>query len=96
MAASLGSASAQETVKACWVYVGPIGDHGWTYQHDQGRQKVEQELGDKVETVYLESVSEADAERAIERLARDDCAITFTTSFGFMEPTIKLRSGIRT
>ncbi len=90
LAISLGSASAEETVKACWVYVGPIGDHGWTYQHDQGRQKVVQELGDKVETVYLESVSEADAERAIERLARDNCAITFTTSFGFMEPTLRV------
>jgi hypothetical protein len=58
MAAALGTASAQDKIKACWIYVGPIGDHGWSYQHDQGRLLVEQELGDKVETVYLENVSE--------------------------------------
>jgi basic membrane protein A and related proteins len=91
-AASIGTASAQqEQVKACWMYVGPIGDHGWSYQHDQGRLHVEEVLGDKVETVYIENVSEGpDAERTIERLARDNCDIVFTTSFGFMEPTIKV------
>ena len=68
----------------------PIGDFGWTYQHDQGRLAVEKELGDKVETVFVENVSEAERERAIERLARDGCAIIFTTSFGFMEPTLKV------
>ena len=51
---------------------------------------VEKELGDKVETVYVENVAEADSERAIERLARDGCNIIFTTSFGFMEPTLKV------
>jgi basic membrane protein A and related proteins len=91
MTASIGTASAQEQVKACWIYVGPIGDHGWSYQHDQGRLHVEEVLGDKVETVYIENVSEGpDAERTIERLARNDCAIIFTTSFGFMEPTLKV------
>jgi basic membrane protein A and related proteins len=91
-AALIGTASAQqEQVKACWIYVGPIGDHGWSYQHDRGRLHVEEVLGDKVETVYIENVSEGpDAERTIERLARDDCDIVFTTSFGFMEPTIKV------
>jgi simple sugar transport system substrate-binding protein len=90
-AASIGTASAQEQVKACWIYVGPIGDHGWSYQHDQGRLHVEEVLGDKVETVYIENVSEGpDAERTIERLARDGCNIIFTTSFGFMEPTLKV------
>ena len=69
---------------------GPIGDFGWSYQHDQGRKAVEKELGDKVETVFVENVAEADAERAIERLARDGCKIIFTTSFGFMEPTLKV------
>jgi basic membrane protein A and related proteins len=91
-AASIGTASAQqEQVKACWIYVGPIGDHGWSYQHEQGRLHVEEVLGDKVETVYIENVAEGpDAERTIERLARDDCDIIFTTSFGFMEPTLKV------
>ncbi|MCO5128492.1 MAG: BMP family ABC transporter substrate-binding protein, partial [Rhodobacteraceae bacterium] len=74
--------------KACFIYVGPIGDFGWSYQHDQGRKQVEAELGDKVETAYLESVPEgADAERAIERFARSGCNIIFTTSFGYMDAT---------
>ena len=91
MAASIGTASAQDKIKACWIYVGPIGDHGWSYQHNQGRLNVDKELGDKVETVFVENVSEGpDAERTIERLARDGCAIVFTTSFGFMEPTLKV------
>ena len=84
------SAAAEAKTKACWVYVGPIGDFGWTYQHNQGRLAVEKELGDKVETAYVENVPEADSERAIERLARDGCNIIFTTSFGFMEPTLKV------
>jgi len=86
-----GSAPAADKLKACWVYVGPVGDGGYTYQHDLGRKEVEKELGDKVETKYLENVAEGpDAERAIERLAREKCKIIFTTSFGFMDATIKV------
>lgn len=86
------SASAQmEKVKACFIYVGPIGDFGWSYQHHQGLLEVEEALGDKVETAYLESVPEgADAERAIERFARSGCNIIFTTSFGYMDATNKV------
>jgi simple sugar transport system substrate-binding protein len=84
------TADAQSKTKACWVYVGPIGDFGWTYQHHQGLEAVKKEFGDKVETAYVENVAEADSERAIERLARDGCNIIFTTSFGFMEPTLKV------
>ena len=88
---SLAAGAAAAKTKACWIYVGPVGDHGWSYQHDQGRQAVEKELGDQVETVFVENVSEGpDAERTIERLARDGCQIVFTTSFGFMEPTLKV------
>ncbi len=87
---SAASAQAQEKLKACWVYVGAIGDFGWTYQHNQGRLAVEKELGDKVQTIFVENVPEADSERAIERLAREGCGIVFTTSFGFMEPTLKV------
>lgn len=91
LALGMGAASAQaDKIKACWVYVGAVGDFGWTYQHNQGRLAVEKELGDKVETVFVENVAEADSDRAIERLARDGCAIIFTTSFGFMEPTLKV------
>ncbi|HUR42663.1 MAG TPA: BMP family ABC transporter substrate-binding protein [Aestuariivirga sp.] len=86
-----GAANAGDKIKACWVYVGPVGDFGYSYQHDHGRKAVEKELGDKVETVFLENVAEGpDAERAIERLAREGCAIIFTTSFGFMDSTIKV------
>jgi basic membrane protein A and related proteins len=84
-----GAALAQdEPTKACFIYVGPVGDFGWSYQHDQGRLDLEEHFGDRVETQYLESVPEgADAERAIERLARSGCDIIFTTSFGYMDPT---------
>ena len=88
---SAGAAQAAGKLKACWVYVGPVGDFGYSYQHDQGRKAVEKELGDKVETKFLENVAEGpDAERAIERLAREGCKIIFTTSFGFMDATIKV------
>lgn len=91
LSVSAGAAQAADKLKACWVYVGPVGDFGYSYQHDQGRKAVEKELGDKVETVFLENVAEGpDAERAIERLAREGCKIIFTTSFGFMDPTIKV------
>ncbi|MEI8700881.1 MAG: BMP family ABC transporter substrate-binding protein [Mesorhizobium sp.] len=85
------TAEAQEKLKACWVYTGPIGDFGYSYQHDQGRLDVEKALGDKVETAYLENVSEGpDADRAFERLAREGCKIIFGTSFGFMDPEVKV------
>lgn len=87
----IGQASAQEKLKAAWVYIGPVGDFGWTYQHDQGRKAVEKEFGDKVETTYVENVPEGpDAERVIEQLARAGNKLIFTTSFGYMEPTLKV------
>ena len=91
MTFAAGAASAADKLKVGFVYVGPIGDHGWTYAHDQGRLAVEAALGDQVETVYVENVPEgADAERAIERLARQGAGLIFTTSFGYMDPTIKV------
>ncbi|MEQ8587012.1 MAG: BMP family ABC transporter substrate-binding protein [Thalassobaculaceae bacterium] len=84
-----GVASAADPLKVGFIYVGPIGDHGWSYQHDQGRLAIEREFGDKVETVYVEKVAEGpDAERAITRLARQGAGLIFTTSFGFMEQTL--------
>ena len=89
--AAAGTSAQAAEVKACFVYVGPVGDFGWTYQHDQGRIEVEEHFGDKVETAYLESIQEGpDAERAIERFARDGCNIIFSTSFGYMNPTLKV------
>jgi basic membrane protein A and related proteins len=84
-----GAAMAQDKVKACWVYVGPIGDGGWTFQHDQGRLDVIAALGDKVDaTTYQENVPEgADAERVLTQMALGGCNIIFTTSFGYMDAT---------
>ena len=86
-----GSAFAEDKVKAGFIYVGPVGDGGWTYEHDQGRKAVEAELGDAVETVYQENVPEgADAERAITQMALSGADIIFTTSFGYMDPTLNV------
>ncbi len=77
-------------LKVGFVYVGPVGDFGWSYQHDQGRQAIEKQFGDKVVTTYVESVKEgADTERVINQLANDGNQLIFTTSFGFMNPTVK-------
>jgi len=87
--AAAAPAMAQDKTKACFLYVGSKTDGGWTQAHDIGRQLVEKELGDKVETSFIENVAEGpDAERAIERLARSGCKIIFTTSFGFMDATV--------
>ena len=80
-----------EPLKAAWVYVGPVGDAGWTFAHDNGRKSVEREFGDKVVTTYVEKVPEgADAERVIRDLAQQGNKIIFATSFGFMEPMVKV------
>ena len=87
----VGAASGADKLKVGFIYVGPIGDHGWTYQHHEGLLAVEEAFGDRVETVYVENVAEGpDAERAITRLARQGAGIIFTTSFGYMDPTIKV------
>jgi simple sugar transport system substrate-binding protein len=89
--ASLFGASAADKLKVGFIYLGPVGDLGWTYQHDLGRLAMVKEFGDKVETTYLENVSEGpDSERSIEQLARAGNKLIFTTSFGYMEPTLKV------
>ncbi|MEN3930870.1 BMP family ABC transporter substrate-binding protein [Microvirga sp. W0021] len=89
LAASSG-VSAEEKLKVGFIYIGPIGDYGYSYQHNEGRKALEKALGDKVETTYVEGVSEADAERPIEQLARTGHKLIFTNSFGFMEATLKV------
>ncbi len=82
---------AADKTKVGFVYVGPIGDHGWTYRHNEGRLAIEEAFGDKVETTYVENVAEgADAERVIRRLAQSGHDLIFTTSFGYMNPTVKV------
>jgi simple sugar transport system substrate-binding protein len=86
-----GSAEAADKLKVGFIYLGPIGDLGWTYQHEQARQALVKEFGDKIETTYLENVPEGpDAERAIEQLVRAGNKLIFTTSFGYMDPTVKV------
>ena len=83
------SASADKT-KVGFIYIGPPGDHGWTYAHDQARLEIEKELGDQVQTTFVEGVPEGpDAERTIAKLAQTGHKLIFTTSFGYMEPTLK-------
>ncbi len=93
-AAASGAAAsdaAGEKTRVAFVYVGPIGDAGWTWAHDQGRLALEQNLPN-VETVYQESVPEAaaDAERVIREFAQGGAKVVFTTSFGYMDPTINV------
>ena len=86
-----GLARAAEPLPMAWVYLGPPGDGGWTYAHDLGRKEVEKKLGAKVKTTFVENVPEnADAERVIRDLAVKGNKIIFTTSFGYMDSTLKV------
>lgn len=85
------SAMAEDKTKVGFVFVGPVGDGGWTYEHNKGRLAVEEEFGDKVETVFVESVPEGpDAERVMTQMALEGADLIFTTSFGYMDPTINV------
>ncbi|HZQ63320.1 MAG TPA: BMP family ABC transporter substrate-binding protein [Casimicrobiaceae bacterium] len=78
-------------LKIGYVYVSPISDAGWTYQHDLARREMEKALAGKVTTQYVENVPEgADAERVIRELAQAGNQLIFTTSFGYMNPTLKV------
>ncbi len=80
-----------EPLKVAFVYVGPIGPAGWTFSHDNGRKYVAEQLGDRVETTYVESVAEgADSERVIRQLAKSGHGLIFAISFGYMNPTLKV------
>jgi basic membrane protein A and related proteins len=86
-----GAAQAQQKLKIGLVYVGPIGDFGWTYQHEVARRAIVDQFKDKIDTSFLENVSEGpDAERSIEALVRSGHKLIFTTSFGFMDATAKV------
>src|SRR5471032_223125 len=89
--ANLFGASAADKLKVGFIYLGPVGDFGWTYQHELARQALVKEFGDKIETTYLENVSEGpDSERSIEQLVRAGNKLIFTTSFGYMDQTLKV------
>ena len=83
--------SADKPVKVGFVYLNSPGDHGWTYAHEVGRQNVIKHFGDKVVTSYVENVPEGpDAARVIRDMAQQGYDIIFTTSFGYMDPTLKV------
>jgi len=86
-----GTVGAADPLKMAFVYVGPVGDGGWTYAHDLGRKAVEKNLGSKVQTTIVENVPEgADAERVVRDLAAKGNKLIFTTSFGYMDATLKV------
>lgn len=77
--------------KVGFIYIGPPGDHGWTYQHDQGRKYMMSQLGGDVESTFLENIPEnADAVRAIRKLASSGHDLIFTTSFNYMDQTLEV------
>src|SRR5580704_11456283 len=91
LAVSVVCVAASAPLKIAFVYVGPIADGGWSYQHHLGKLAVDKEFGPRVETSYVESVPEtADAERVIRQLAAKGNDLIFTTSFGYMDPTLKV------
>ncbi len=81
--------AADKKLKAGFVYVGPVGDYGWSHAHDMGKKFAEEKLP-WLETIIVESVGEADSARIIDRLVQQQkCDVVFTTSFGYMDDTIK-------
>lgn len=91
LAAEPSQSASKSPVKAAFVYVTPVFDAGWTHQHDQGRKAVEKALGNAVKTTVVDNVAEgADSERVVRDLAQQGHDVIFTTSFGYMEPTLKV------
>ncbi len=89
--ATTAFADGHAKTKVGFVFVGPVGDGGWTYEHNKGRLAVEAAFGDKVETVFVESVAEGpDSERVMTQMALNGADLIFTTSFGYMDPTINI------
>ncbi|HLL19757.1 MAG TPA: BMP family ABC transporter substrate-binding protein, partial [Rubrivivax sp.] len=90
-APAAASAAAAAPLKIAFAYVGPVGDGGWTFAHDNGRKAIEKEFGGKVVTTFVEKVPEsADAERVFRDLAGQGNKLIFGTTFGYMEPMLKV------
>ena len=89
-------AAKPEPLKVAFAYVGPVGDGGWTFAHDNARKALEAEFGDKIQTSFVESVPEgADAERVFRDLATQGNKLVFGTSFGYMEPMNKVAADFK-
>jgi simple sugar transport system substrate-binding protein len=90
-AAPAAAAPKAEPLKIAFAYVGPVGDGGWTFAHDNARKAIEKEFGDKIVTSFVENVPEsADAERVIRDMASQGNKVIFGTTFGYMETMLKL------
>jgi basic membrane protein A and related proteins len=95
-AAPAAAEAKAEPLKIAFAYVGPVGDGGWTFAHDNGRKALEAEFGDKIVTSFVENVPEsADAERVIRDLAGQGNKLVFGTTFGYMEPMLKVAADFK-
>jgi simple sugar transport system substrate-binding protein len=84
---------AADKLKIGFIFLGPIGDYGWTWAHNKGREAIDAALGDQVETIYVENVAEdASAIPVLRDLAQQGCKLIFTTSYGYMDQTIQVAS----
>jgi simple sugar transport system substrate-binding protein len=96
MAAASAAPAKAEPLKIAFAYVGPVGDGGWTFAHDNARKAVEKEFGDKVVTSFVEKVPEAaDAERVFRDMAGQGNKLIFGTTFGYMEPMLKVAADLK-
>ena len=98
-AAPVAAASAPvkaEPLKVAFAYIGPVGDGGWTFAHDNARKALEKEFGDKIVTTFVEKVPEsADAERVLRDMAGQGNKLIFGTTFGYMEPMLKVAADLK-
>ena len=95
MAAASAAAAKPEPLKIAFAYVGPVGDGGWTFAHDNARKALEKEFGDKIVTSFVEKVPEgADAERVFRDMASQGNKLIFGTTFGYMEPMLKVAADL--
>ncbi|MGJ7546029.1 BMP family ABC transporter substrate-binding protein [Variovorax sp. LT1R16] len=89
--AAAAAPAAVAPLNIAFAYVGPVGDGGWSFAHDNGRKALEKEFGDKIKTTFVESVPEsADAERVFRDLVGQGNKLIFGTTFGYMEPLLKV------
>ncbi|WP_256856709.1 BMP family ABC transporter substrate-binding protein [Variovorax sp. KK3] len=91
LTALAATAQTTEPLHTCFLYSNPIGESGWTYQHELARKELVAAMGNKITTKYVENIAEGpDAERVIRNFVQEGCKLIFTPSFGFMEPTLKV------
>ena len=96
VAAASATPAKAEPLKVAFAYVGPVGDGGWTFAHDNARKAVEKEFGDKIVTSFVEKVPEAaDAERVFRDMAGQGNKLIFGTTFGYMEPMLKAAADLK-